>query len=131
LPERRPEFILDALALGDVRTDGHVLARLSVLVEERHDGRVHPIIRTVLRPVLDLAMPDLPVRDRLPQVADEFRRMEGRIDDAVILSDQFLARVLRDRAELVVYESDPALRIGDRHYGMLVERSLQVADLLE
>jgi hypothetical protein len=35
---------------------------------------------------------------------------------------QFLARELRDRAELVVHESDFLLRIDDGHEGMLIER---------
>ena len=55
----------------------------------------------------------------------------ARIDDAVILAEQLLARVFGDRAELVVHEGDLSLRIGDGHDGVLVQRGLQVDDLLE
>jgi hypothetical protein len=56
-----------------------------------------------------------------PELADKFLRMMAGIDDAMILPEQFGAGVFRDRAKLVVYVGDPALGIGDRNDGMLVE----------
>ena len=59
--------LLLPLALRDVVADGHVLPRLAVLVEKRHDRRVHPVERAVLGAVAQLAAPDLALRDRPPQ----------------------------------------------------------------
>ena len=97
------DFMLMGLKGRDVGADGHVLKGLSPAVEERHDRRVHPEERTILGPVFDCPFPDLPLLDRLPQLAHEFFRMKTRINDAVVLPDQLAARILRDRAELVVY----------------------------
>ena len=58
--------------------------------------------RSVLGAIAQLAAPDLAVRDRSPQLANELLRVKPRIEDPVILADQLLARVLRDLAELVV-----------------------------
>ena len=49
----------------------------------------------------------------------------------MILADQLGARILGNRAKLVVHGHDPAARIGDRPDGVLVERGLQVAVILE
>ena len=122
---------LRKFARGDVRADSHILARLSLLVEKRRDGRIHPIKRTVFRAVPDLAVPEFAARDRRPQLADEFLWMETRMDDPVILPEQILARIFRDRAELIVHKSDPPLRIGDRHDGVRLERRPQIVHLPE
>ena len=65
------DFLLGHLAFGDVRADGHVLARFALFVEKRHDGGVLPEIRSVSGLVLDFTMPDLAVRDGRPQLTDE------------------------------------------------------------
>ena len=49
----------------------------------------------------------------------------------MILADQLGARILGNRAKLVVHGHDPAARIGDRPDGVRVERGLQVAVILE
>jgi hypothetical protein len=36
------------------------LARLSLLIQEWHDGRIHPLKGTVLRAVFDFPLPDAP-----------------------------------------------------------------------
>ncbi len=53
------------------------------------------------------------------------------IDDAMILPQQFLPVIFRNGAKLVVDVGDFALRIGDGDDGVLVQRRLQIADLLE
>ena len=81
--------------------------------------------------LLRLAVPDPAAGDRRPEVANEFLRMETGVDDAVILAQQFLARIFRDRAELVVRVGYRAARIGDGDDGVLVKRRPQVRDLLQ
>ena len=100
---------LGSLALGDIAPNRGVLIGLSALVQKRHNRRVHPIMRAVFRAVPQLAVPDAPARNGPPQIADELRGVELRIDDAVILSQQLLPGVLRDRAERVVDVRDPAV----------------------
>ena len=76
-------------------------------------------------------MPDQAVRDRDPPVTDEFPRMIARIDDAMVLPDQFLAGELGDRAELVVDVADLTLPVGDRYDSVLIQGGLQVPNFLE
>ena len=57
--------------------------------------------------------------------------MVAGIDDAVVLAEQFFARILRYCAKLVVDEGDLPLRIGDGHDGVFVQRGFEVADLPE
>ena len=59
-------------------------------IEKRHDRGVDPVVAAVLGAIADLATPDLPLRDRPPQVPDEFLRVIAGVDDAVILADQLL-----------------------------------------
>ena len=124
LAERR----LGCLPLRDVRTDGEVLPGLAGVVHERNDGRVHPVVRAVLGPILQLPTPDPAVPNRLPQLAHELLRMMPGVYDPVILAEQLTARVLRDLAELVVDVGDDAAMIGGRDNRSLVER---VPHLLE
>src|SRR5689334_8953281 len=50
------------------------------------------------------------------------------VDDAVILSEQFLPRIFGNRAKLVVNVGDFSLRVGDGHDGMLVQSRFQFAE---
>ena len=47
------------LLFGDVRSDGNVLLRFSIRSYERNNRRIQPVSRTILRPVLYLAVPNL------------------------------------------------------------------------
>lgn len=69
--------VLGLLERGDVGADDHVLTRMTLLVEKRHDGGLSPEERAVLGPVPDHPVPDPAGRDGLPQVADEFLRMKA------------------------------------------------------
>jgi hypothetical protein len=70
-----------------------VLARLSPLIEERHNGCRHPVERAVFGLVLDFVLPDLSPVNRCPQIADELLGMMTGVDEAVVLTQQFLARI--------------------------------------
>src|SRR5205085_9033180 len=134
LVEQRGLFayaLLGALALGDVVTDGDVLVGLAFGVEERDDGRVNPVDRAVFGAVAHLAAPDAARGNGRPKVVHELIRVVCRVNDAVILSEQLLARVLRDFAELVVDVLDRAALICDGDDGRLVESELEVGQLLE
>ena len=65
------QAFLGCLASGDVGADGYASIRLPAGVQERHDGRVHPVVMAVLGAIAQFAVPDLTVRDRPPQAADE------------------------------------------------------------
>src|SRR5262245_37000667 len=116
------------LARGDVAADREVLPRLSGAVEERHDRRVDPVEGPILGPVAEFAAPHLSASDRPPQIADIGLRVVARVDDAVILAEQLLARVLRDVAELVVDVRDDAAMIRRRDDRRLIEG---IADLVQ
>ena len=58
-------------------------------------------------------------------------RIMFRIDDAMVLANQLLARVLRDRAELVVNESELPSGVGRGNNGVLIERGLQINQFLQ
>ena len=57
--------------------------------------------------------------------------MVAGVEDAVIATNEFVARVLADGAELVVYIGNGALDIGDRHDGMLVKGEFLVRQFFE
>ena len=67
------------------------------------------------------------VRQRL---ADELLRVVAGVDDPVVLADQLLARVPRDLAELVVDVGDAAPDVGGRDDRRVIERALEVGELL-
>ena len=100
------------------------------VVEERHDGRVDPVEVAVLGAVAELAVPDVAVGDRPPELADELLRVIGGVDDPVILPDQLVARIPGDLAELVVDVGDPAGDVGGGDDGRVIERALEVGELL-
>ena len=123
--------VLGSLPLGDVVADRHVLVGPARLVEERDDRRVHPVGRAVLRAVPQLALPDPAGGNRAPQLADVGLRVVAGVDDPVVAADQLLARELRDLAELLVGVLDDAARVGRGDDRRLVDRPLQVFELLE
>src|SRR5260370_1255514 len=51
-------------------------------------------------------------------------------EDAMVLAQQFLARVFADGAELVVYVGDGSLHVGGGNNGMLVEGELLIGQFL-
>src|SRR5258708_31719448 len=91
------------LAFRDVRWDGHVLPRLSIPSGEWDNGRIHPVNRAILGPVLDLAVPNLPICDGMVHLLEKLFGMVAGVEDAVVLADQFFFGILADRAELIVY----------------------------
>ena len=62
---------------------------------------------------------------------NEFPGMKTRIDDAVVLPEEFVAEMLGDGAELVVDVGDLATGIGDGDNGVFIQRRFQIADLFE
>ncbi len=56
----RAELLFERLSAGNVGSDSDVFVRLTLDTGERDDGRVNPVDRTVLGPILNLAMPHLP-----------------------------------------------------------------------
>jgi len=126
-----PDILLGLFAVGDVRADGDVLARLAVLVQKRNDCCVHPVTRSVLGAIFYFSLPDFSACDGRPQIADEFLGVITGVDEAVILAEQFRARVFGDRAELVVDIGDFSLRVGDGNNGVLVESGLEICNFFE
>src|SRR5579864_4634267 len=55
------DIFFASFAIGNIGTDSHVLAGFAPLVHEGNDGSVYPVDRAILGPVLNLAVPHLPV----------------------------------------------------------------------
>ena len=87
-------FVFRVLLLRNVVTNRYVVMGFVMFIKKRNDRRIDPIDRAVFRAVANLTLPNLAAGNRSPQVANEFFRVIVGIDDAVILSQQFLARVL-------------------------------------
>ena len=128
LRERRlvAQPFFSGLARGDVVANREVLPRLALRGDERNDGRIDPVDRAVLGAVAQLAAPDLAVRDRVPQAADVVLRVIRRVDEAMVLPEELLARILGDLTELVVDVGDDALLVRRRHDRRLIQRMLDV-----
>src|SRR6185369_4136129 len=91
--------------------------------------RIDPVQRAVLRAIPDLALPDAPGRDRLPERREERLRMKARVHETVISPDELLAGVLRDPAEVVVRVINSAATVGHRDDRRGVERVLERREL--
>ena len=120
--------VLGLLPLGDVGPDGHELDGRAVLPEKGHDGGVHPVVGAVLGAIPDFPLPHAPGEDGLPELRHEGLRVEARVDDPVVLAEQFLPGVLGDGAELLVHVGDAALGIGDGDDGVLVQGTLEILE---
>ncbi len=132
-----PAFLLFAecslveLALGDVEADRQIFHRHAGVILDRDDGRGCPEQPAVPGAVADFAAPGPPARNGFPQVAEERSVVPARVDDAVVLADQFFARVAAHDAEQVVDEGDVAGEVGFRHVGRAVERLLLFVEIGE
>src|SRR5205085_2826926 len=118
------------LARGDICADRHVLDWLASLIQERKNGRVHPIERSILGAIADLTVPYFSMGDYGPKVAKELPGMIARVDNAMILTEQFFAGIFRNRAELVIDIGNPPRRVGNRHNRMLVQSRLNIAQFV-
>ncbi len=88
-------------------------------------------MRAVLGAVFDFAAPDLTMRDRIPQIAEEIFAMEARIDDVVGVADELCTGILGYRAEAIVDIGDAALSVGDGDNGVLVDGGLELGELVD
>ncbi len=123
------QFCFGPLALRNVEPDRHVLIRLPVRVQEGHDRRVYPIQVAILGTIPDFAVPDLPVRNDVPQLAKELFGVIPGVDDPMVLTEQLAPRVLRDLAELVVDIGDPPGHVGRGDDRRLVQGELEVCQV--
>ena len=87
---------LCAFAFRNIGADGDVLPRLSIRVQARNDRAVDPVKRPVFGAVANLPMPDLTPREGAIHLLEELLRVAPGVEDAMILPEQFLARVLTD-----------------------------------
>ncbi len=90
-------------------------------VEERDDGGIHPVNRAVLGAVADLAVPHLAIRDGVVHLLEKLLGVVARVEDAMVLAQQLIPRVLADGAELVVYIGDGSLHVSRGDNSVLVE----------
>jgi hypothetical protein len=72
------ELLFENLSIGNVGPDGDVFVRFTINANDRDDGRVHPVDRTVLGPILNLAMPHLPIRDGVIHLLEKTPLNGGR-----------------------------------------------------
>ena len=117
---------LRLLAFGDDAANGHVLSRRAVVIQERHNRGVEPVERPVLRLILDFSVPDIPSLDSGPEIAHELFGVVSGIDEAMVLPHEFVARIPRDVAELVVHEANRSARVRHGHDRVLIDRVPEV-----
>jgi hypothetical protein len=117
--------LLQRLLRRDFGADGDVLLGLAALIQERGDGGVHPVEAARLVAIADVAVPGTAVGDGAPHVLIDLRRVLAGFEDAVVLAQQFLARIPADPAEAVVGEGDAAGDVGHADDGVLIECVLQ------
>jgi hypothetical protein len=125
------EGFFDELALSNISADGEVLARAAILIEKRDDCGCFPIERTVFGPVPNLAFPNLAAADRFPHVLEKSAVMVARIDDAMIVAEQFLAGIFADFAKTIVDVSDLSLGIGGVDRRVVVEGRSEFFQFIE
>ena len=107
------------------------MIRFSVFVEEGDNCRVDPVIGPVLCTVLEFAVPNFSAGNCGPEVPNKLFGVIGRVDDSMILAEQFVPRVFRDFAEFVVDVVDYAALVRNGDDGRLIECKLDVGEFLE
>ena len=106
-------FIGPDFFFGQIEPDRHILAGLpGALVNQRHDGAVHPIQAPILGAIADHAAPGLACAQRLPKLPKKGRRLGARFEDSVVLADDLRRGVARNVAELLVHIGDVSVQIG-------------------
>ena len=78
------------LSLSGFRPKGDILRNTSSRIFEWNDRRIHPIWRAVFCPIVDLAVPDPPRRDRLPHFSKEGAGAMARTNNPMVLPEKFL-----------------------------------------
>src|SRR5262249_38402398 len=86
-------LLFRSFAFGDVAADRHVLIRFALGVQERNYRGVDPVIAAVLGAISYLTAPDFTAGDRGPKLTNEFFGVIARVDNAMVLTEQLLARV--------------------------------------
>ena len=114
------------LAPRHIGADRDILNGALRFIQERHNGRLHPIERPGLRTVHNLSSPNPPAGNGLPEFNKETTGVMSRIENAMILPKQFAPRIPRNLAELLVGVGDGTLGISDSHDRMLVEGRLHI-----
>jgi hypothetical protein len=122
--------VLGSLTLSDIGTDGHILARFTLIAQGRDDGGIHPVDGTVLGAVPDFGVPDLSIGNGVIHLLEELSRVVAGVEDAMILADEFISGILADGAELIVDVSNRALDVGHRHDCVLIESELLIGQFL-
>src|SRR5580704_6506167 len=76
-------------------------------------------------------MPHCPIGDGLVHLLEKLFWVVAGVQNAMILANQFILRILTDGAELIVHIRDGALDVGNRHDGMLIQSELLIGELFE
>ena len=118
---RLPDLLLRVLQRSDVATNCNITLRSTIGAKKWHDRGGHPTKRAILVSVADLTMPNLTFGYGRIKLLKKLRRMNIRLEDPVILSDQFLARISANQTKPVVRIHDCASGIGGRHDRVLVQ----------
>lgn len=108
--------------LRNFPTDRNVFADFAVDGEDGGDSGVHPIRVAVLLAVFQYSAPDLFRPYRFPKIFEHRTVHVGMSDDAVRTSDEFVAVVAGNFAELVVGERDGSYEIRNRNDRRRVDR---------
>ena len=124
------QFLFIELSLRDVGAYGDVLPGFSVGTDDGNDRGLHPVQFACLGAVTDFTAPDRTAGNGGIHSLEKPAWMHPRIDDAVVLTQQFKPRVATNLAELVVDVSDRPFHIGGRHDGVLIQSKLLHHQLL-
>ena len=112
---------LERLHVTDIGAYGNVLIGAAFDIKEGGDGGCYPIQAAVTAPVAYLALPDMAIRDGVPHFLIELWRVFARLEEAMVVSCQFVTRVAADFAELVVDIGDVPRPIRYADDGVLVQ----------
>ncbi len=119
------------LDVGDVGADRDVLVGSAGGIQERYDRALYPVEFPVLAAVADLTLPDFAVRDSAPETAVELVGMQARLDDAMVLAEQFGPGIAAHLAELVVDVDDVTSAVGDADDCVAIQRQVLAPALIQ
>ncbi|MNI60145.1 hypothetical protein D3C73_1153390 [compost metagenome] len=105
----------------DVETNGEETVNPpSDVVQHRHKGALYPEQTPVLGAIADFPLPHIAQGDGAPHAEEEFGGVQPGIEQAMVLSEQFVTAIAGHGAELIVDVGDPTgdVRLGKNRGGI-------------
>ena len=124
------QFRFHLFPLRNIIHDGEVLVRFSSLVQEGHNGTIHPILVTILCFAAEVALPYFTLTKTVPHLSGEGSLIMIRIHHPEILANELFAIVSGYPAEIIVHPLYHTRPVCDHDHGKPVDGKFVLCNFL-